>query len=167
MTIQDLSRMEDFLRTQGQRVTTRRRMILKEILGIHRHFTAEDLYERTRRAKSPPSKATVYRMLALLVEGSLLETHQFGDRYLYYEIAVDRKHHDHMMCVECGHIVEFASAELESIQQRILDRHGFTMVHHSHKIYGLCKTCHRGGKKIAGAPARKTRGKPRKSRPRS
>ena len=143
MASQSLAQLEKFLRGQGQKITSRRRQILKEILAIHRHSTAEDLYERIRTGKNAPSKATVYRMLARLVEGKLLETHQFGDRFLVYEIAMNRKHHDHMMCIECGRIVEFASDELEAIQQRILDRLGFQMLYHSHKLYGLCKSCKR------------------------
>lgn len=141
-----LDKIETYLREQGQKVTSRRKQILTEILDIHRHFTAEDLNERLKDSKSPPSKATVYRLLALLVEGGFLETHQFGDRYLYYEIAVDREHHDHMMCLECGRIDEFSSKELERLQQKILDRHGFRMIHHSHKLYGVCRSCQARGR---------------------
>ncbi len=150
-----LSKIEEFLRDRGQKVTSRRRQIIKEILGIHRHFTAEDLYERLLGSKSPPSKATLYRLLALLVEGDFLETHQFGDRFLYYEIAMDREHHDHMMCLECGRIEEFANRELEKLQQSILERHGFKMLYHSHKLYGICKPCQRRGKGRRGRTSRR------------
>lgn len=156
-----LIEIEEFLRRRGQKVTSRRRLLLKEILGMHRHFTAEELYDRIRKGKNPPSKATVYRLLALLVEGKLLDTHQFGDRHLYYEIATDEEHHDHMLCVQCGRIVEFSSGELEDLQQHILERHGFQMLYHSHKIYGLCRPCGRSGKRSpAGGGGGRARAKP-------
>ena len=150
--------LEEFLRSRGQKITPGRRQILKEILGIHTHFTAEELYARTRKGQRPPSKATIYRALAVLVEGDLLETHQFGDRHLHYEIALDRKHHDHMMCVSCGRIVEFANPGLEKLQQRILDRHGFQMIHHSHKLYGICRSCRRPEKKRSRSRGASRRG---------
>ena len=82
--------------------------------------------------------ATVYRTIKLLEDAGLAESRQFGAGHTLYEVSADRDHHDHIICKECGFIVEFESPELESLQQRLARRHGFEIVSHRHEMFGLC-----------------------------
>ncbi|MGH7151893.1 MAG: Fur family transcriptional regulator [Planctomycetota bacterium] len=147
---------EAFLRRRGLRMTRQRRAILEEILGSRSHLTADHLEERLRRAGERAAKATVYRTLAMLVEGGLLEAHDFGGGTTYYEPILDRAHHDHMVCIGCGRITEFRSPAIEALQDEQARAHRFTPVTHSLKIFGYCARCVR--RRSSGTPPRRLPG---------
>src|SRR5688572_15863403 len=96
-----------YLRSRGLRRTNARRKILLFVLGHQGHFTAEDILERMRVEGEKVSRASVYRTLALLVEGGFVETREFLRGQLMYEPVVGRHHHDHLICTGCSKIVEF------------------------------------------------------------
>ena len=147
---------EESLRRRGLRVTRQRLSIVEEIVASKGHFTADHLEERMRGRGVRIAKATVYRTLGMLVEGGLLEAHDFGGGPTFYEPLLDRAHHDHMVCVGCGHITEFSCAEIEALQDEQARRHRFTPVTHSLKIFGLCAGCVR--RRTHGAPPRRLPG---------
>ena len=131
----------DFLEKKNLKLTSQRRTILRQGSEAKGHFSAEDLLKFSKKADSTISKATVYRTLALLKEANVLEEQDFGEGKKLYEIAVSRKHHDHLICIKCGRIIEFENEPIEHLQDEVANRNQFKIVYHSLKIFGFCKNC--------------------------
>jgi len=152
-----LERFESFLHGKGLRLTNQRAEILRAIYRTHRHVTAEQLYEMIRDdAKTKElriSRATVYRTLGLLAEGGFVDALDLGrDQGVRYEHSLGHEHHDHMVCTDCGKIIEFNDPELERVQDEVVARHGFVATSHQLNVYGTCSSCSRRERK-KGAPA--------------
>ena len=130
------------------KLTRPRGIIVQKILSAKtgEHFSADQLWERCRRKDRRVSRATVYRTLNLLVEKKMVEEHDFGRGEKYYERMVERPHHDHLICVHCGQIIEFENPEIERLQEKIAKQENFSIAYHSHKLFGTCSDCHRKGK---------------------
>ena len=111
------------------------------------HFSAERLLALSKKADRTISKATVYRTLALLKDGKILEEHDFGDGHKLYERAQGRRHHDHFVCIRCGKILEFENDQIERLQDTEAKRLDFKVVYHSLKLFGFCREC---GRRPAG-----------------
>jgi len=137
---------EERLKERGLRVTRERRMILSHACEHFGHFYANDLLESLDHHGFRVSRATVYRTLAHLVEKGLLRRHELGDRKTFYEPVLGRKHHEHMVCVRCGKILEFIQDEIERLQDQVCHEHGFRPLSHTLQIQGICKACRRGGR---------------------
>ena len=125
----------DDLKKLGLKVTHPRIRIL-EILGeqdIH-HLSAEDLYRRLLNSGEDIGLATVYRVLTQFEAAGLVEKHNFEGGQAVYEL--DRgKHHDHMVCVDTGKVIEFTSPEIELLQKQIAEKHGYVIDDHSLVLY--------------------------------
>ncbi len=135
-------RFQEYLKRRGLKLTAQREVILKRVLKLRKHFSADELFDDLRRTDQGISKATVYRTLNLLVEASLLEEHDFFDRgHKVYERAARESHHDHLICVACQRIVEFHNEEIERLQDDVTQRYDFEMVSHIHQIFGVCASC--------------------------
>jgi Fur family transcriptional regulator, ferric uptake regulator len=148
-------RFEKFLRTRGLRLTRQRAAILRAIYGTHRHVTADQLYALLHKdgkaAELNISRATVYRTLALLAEGGFVQALDLGrDSGALYEHTLGHEHHDHMICLECGRILEFRDSRLEQIQEEAVASHGFRAQSHRLNVFGTCDRCTR---KDVSAPA--------------
>lgn len=145
-TLQDAGRrMEAFrevLRTRGLSVTAPRLRIAEEVFSSDQHLTAEDLYERLKKKNSGVGRVTVYRTLKLMVEAGLVEMQDFGDQGRF-EPIVGRRHHDHLVCVQCKRVIEFESEAVEREQARIARKEGFEVLHHVHTLFGRCAACRR------------------------
>jgi Fur family ferric uptake transcriptional regulator len=139
----------EYLREQGLKLTSQREVLLRRVLRIKKHFSAEQLFESLRDEGAGISKATVYRTLTLLVESGLLAEHDFERGHKLYERASHQCHHDHLICVGCGRIVEFHNEEIERLQEEIAGRFEFAMVSHTHQIFGQCAVCQGQGKPAA------------------
>ncbi len=122
--------------------TTQREAILKTLYENPRHFTSENLYLLVK--KNYPDLnigiATVYRTLSLLEENNLVSSISLGIHGKKFEIA-NKPHHDHLICVECGKIVEFENNEIETLQEKIAEKNGFRLTDHMMQLYGVCKDC--------------------------
>lgn len=131
------------------KATRPREVIVKKILSakVGEHFTADQLWEQLRARHKRVSKATVYRTLNLLVEKKVVEEHDFGRDEKYYERMVARPHHDHLICIHCGRIIEFENPEIERLQKQVAHQENFSIAYHSHKLFGACSQC-RTHKKI-------------------
>lgn len=138
---QALKKFEKFLRGRTLRMTSQRRAILELAWGTHEHFTAEDMYAWARADDASVSRATVYRTLGLLVEGGFLATLDRGHGQTLYEHILGHRHHDHMVCLECGKIIEFLSEEIERLQEEIAVRHQFNITQHTLRLEGRCARC--------------------------
>ncbi len=145
-----LSRFEKYLRQRGLRVTDQRRLILDLAWSTHEHFSAEDLYAWARKRDARASRATVYRTLALLVEGGFLAPLDGGKGQMLYEHILGHHHHDHMICLLCGRILEFRSPEIERFQEEEARRRGFQVVGHTLTLEGYCARCQRQGRGSEG-----------------
>ena len=131
----------EFLEKKDLKLTSQRRTILHEALVASGHFSAEKLLLFSKKADPTVSKATVYRTLALLKESGILEEQDFGDGKKLYERAQGRTHHDHLICIRCGKIIEFENQKIEDLQNSEAAKHRFKIVYHSLKLFGFCKTC--------------------------
>lgn len=130
-----------FLEKKALKLTSQRRTILRQAIEASGHFSAEKLLEFSKKKDSTISKATVYRTLALLKESGILEEQDFGEGKKVYERAQGRKHHDHLVCIKCGKIIEFENDTIERLQDQEAGRHQFRIVYHSLKLFGFCKNC--------------------------
>jgi len=141
-----------FLRERGQRQTPERFAILDEVYSSPGHFDADELFVRLKQAGSRISRATVYNTLDLLLDCDLVVKHQFGRSQAKYERAYAYWQHDHLICLDCGEILEFCDPRLQSIQDTVGEIYGFEISHHALTLYGHCRRepCpHRPEKQVA------------------
>ena len=137
----DLTAIYDHLKQSGLKLTRPRRLVAEKLVDAHKHVSADDLIDMLRRDRTPVSKATVYRTLAVLQKSGLFDGHDFGQGRKVYEPMVGRAHHDHLYCIHCGAVIEFEEDRIERLQDEVVRRHRFTPVYHSHKIFGYCHDC--------------------------
>lgn len=123
---------------KGLRSTEQRKLIVSTFFETEAHATIEELLARVRQADPRVGYATVYRTMKMLSEGGMANELHFGDGATRYEVADDDAHHDHLICEECGLIVEFEEPLIEELQQRIAAANGFEITHHKHELYGHC-----------------------------
>ncbi|MGB5492237.1 MAG: ferric iron uptake transcriptional regulator [Woeseiaceae bacterium] len=123
------------LRKAGLKVTLPRLKILEILEGAkQRHLSAEDLYKDLLQAGEDIGLATVYRVLTQFEAAGLVTRHNFEGGHSVFELD-DGDHHDHMVCVETGDVVEFVSEEIERLQQAIAEQYGFELLDHSLVLY--------------------------------
>ena len=130
--------VEALCHEKGLRITEQRRVIAKVLSEAEDHPDVEALHERASKIDSGISIATVYRTVRLFEEAGILERHDFGDGRARYEAAAD-DHHDHLIDVETGKVIEFVDEELEELQRRIADRLGYRLVDHRMELYGVSR----------------------------
>ena len=121
---------------RGLRITEQRRVIARVLSDSHDHPDVERLHERAVAIDPGISIATVYRTVRLFEEAGILDRHDFGDGRARYEAAPEA-HHDHMIDVENGRVLEFVDPELEALQRQIAQRLGFRLVDHRMELYGV------------------------------
>jgi Fur family ferric uptake transcriptional regulator len=121
---------------RGLRITEQRRVIARVLSESHDHPDVEKLHERASAMDPGISIATVYRTVRLFEEAGILDRHDFGDGRSRYEAAPEA-HHDHMIDVESGKVIEFVDPELELLQKQIAERLGFRLVDHRMELYGV------------------------------
>ncbi len=121
---------------KGLRITEQRRVIAKVLSEAEDHPDVEKLHERSSAIDPGISIATVYRTVRLFEEAGILERHDFGDGRARYEAAPEA-HHDHLIDVETGNVIEFVDPELELLQKQIAEKLGFRLVDHRMELYGV------------------------------
>jgi Fur family ferric uptake transcriptional regulator len=126
---------------KGLRMTRQRRLIAEVLLNEVGHLNIDELFGLVRKKDPHVGYATLYRTVKLLVECGLVTSAQFGDGSARFESAVNRPHHDHLICTECACIIEFENEEIEALQVQECEKHNFLMRHHKMEIYGLCINC--------------------------
>ena len=128
--------VEALCAAKGLRITDQRRVIARILSEADDHPDVEALHARAAAIDSRISIATVYRTVRLFEEAGILERHEFGDGRSRYEAASDA-HHDHLIDVETGKVIEFVDEELEMLQRRIAEKLGFRLVDHRMELYGV------------------------------
>lgn len=130
---------QEHLEKHGLRLTRQRERILDCLLTANRHLGLEEMYQSLK--KSGIGRATVFRTLKMLEESQLVDHVTSPGGASRYELKLERPHHDHLICTDCGTIQEVRWPELEKIQERTCRQLGFTATMHRHEIFGRCKAC--------------------------
>jgi Fur family transcriptional regulator, ferric uptake regulator len=133
-------RFEDYVRKHGLKSTSQRDAIVDQFLRSTGHMSIDDLLAKVRKRAPKVGYATVYRTMKLLTDSGIAAARQFGDGQTRYEVMGDEHaHHDHLICVNCGLILEFENDTIEQLQDEMADRlGGFKLVRHKLELYGLC-----------------------------
>jgi Fur family ferric uptake transcriptional regulator len=135
-----------YLRDQGLPVTQQREQIAEIVFATDEHLSVDEIESRLRTSGGRIGKATVYRTLDLLVRSKLVEEHDFGEGFKRYEHRLSRQPvHEHLICVECGAVVEFRSREVLELEGTVAAEHGFRPIRHKLELYGLCPACQAAG----------------------
>jgi Fur family ferric uptake transcriptional regulator len=128
--------IEQLCHEKGLRITEQRRVIARVLSDAEDHPDVELLHQRASAIDPGISIATVYRTVRLFEDAGILERHDFGDGRSRYEAAPE-SHHDHLINVETGEVIEFVDRELEELQRRIAEKLGFRLVDHRLELYGV------------------------------
>jgi len=120
-------------------------MIVEAFFRADNHVSIEELLAQVRAKAPRVGYATVYRTLKLLTECGVANERRFGDGLARYELADGPRHHDHLICLECGEISEFSEPAIEELQVAVARRSGFELRSHKHELYGICRKCKRAG----------------------
>ena len=123
------------LKKEGLRYTLQRQSVWDEIKRSEEHRDAENIYQSLRDDNISVSRATVYRTIDVLVKNKMVRKMDVGDGKSLYEPKLDNEHHDHMICVDSGKIIEFFDQELELLQDTIAKKHGYKVVRHVHQLF--------------------------------
>jgi Fur family ferric uptake transcriptional regulator len=131
------------LRKAGLKVTLPRMRILElleESQAGNRHMSAEDVFRRLRDTGEDIGLATVYRVLTQFQDAGLVIKHNFDNDQAVFELE-SGQHHDHMVCLRCGTVIEFSDELIEMRQREVADKHGFRLTHHALTMHGICADC--------------------------
>ncbi len=135
-----------YLREQGLPVTQQRQAIAEVVFGSDDHLSVDDIENQLRQEGDRIGKATIYRTLDLLVRSQLVAEHDFGEGFKRYEHRLSRQpEHEHLICTECGSVIEFKSHEVRAIKDQVSNAYGFRPSRHKLEIYGHCKSCQEAG----------------------
>lgn len=131
-----VSRIEQRCIEKGMKMTDQRRVIARVLSEAEDHPDVEEVYRRSTQIDPRISIATVYRTVRLFEEASILERHDFGDGRARYEESVN-DHHDHLIDMQSGRVIEFSSTEIEGLQREIARKYGYRLVGHRLELYGV------------------------------
>lgn len=126
---------------EGLKTTQQREEILKVFLNSTGHKNLSQIHAQVTKANPKIGYTTVYRTLKLLTRFGLAAQRKFSDGETRYEPTVKGNHHDHLICLGCGKIIEFESEALETLQDHIAGRYRFKVFHHRMELYGRCADC--------------------------
>ncbi len=142
----ELETFQEWLKERGLKATSQRDDIARVFLAAVRHISVEELYGEVKKVNPRVGYATVYRTLRLLRECGLAVERHFNDGEARFERSEGpKRHHDHFICERCGRIAEFASREIDTLEQRIAKKLGAVIARHRLELYGICRECKEGG----------------------
>jgi Fur family ferric uptake transcriptional regulator len=146
---------------RGLRSTGQRELICEVFFASREHASLDDILLRVRAENPRVGYATVYRTMKMLVESGVANERRFADGVTRYELRDAGTHHDHLICLNCGKIVEFKEPRIEQLQEQVARRYGFQVRYHKHELYCVCldQDC---AQKAGQKPSEKTSEKPQK-----
>ena len=136
-----LNRFKEALKKEGLKYTPQRTAVLEEIIKDKGQRESEEIYLALKKRGQHVSRATVYRTMDILVNNGFARKMNLGDGRSRYESKVNSPHHDHLVCLDCGLIVEFMDQKIEDLQDEIAIQYEFQLKRHIHQLFGLCKKC--------------------------
>ena len=139
-----------YMEKNGLRSTSQRRIVTDTFLRSTGHVSIEDLLAMVREVDPKIGYATVYRTLKLLKESGIAYERKFGDGVARYEVAHEDEHHDHLICLTCGKVVEFENDEIERLQDALAAKCGFKLLRHTHELYGVGRRDENGACLVCG-----------------
>ena len=134
-------KLQTLLETKGLKFTFERKTIFQEVNRLSGHFNADGLYERFKNKGMRISRDTVYRTIPLLLESGVIQKSVGSGKQEFFERTSARGHHDHMVCIDCGKIIEFSCRKIETAQNQVCQDHGFKLIFHDHRLFGKCRNC--------------------------
>lgn len=135
-----------YLKEQRLPVTHQREVIAQAVFDSRGHLSVEEIEDTLRKDGNRIGKATIYRTMDLLVRSRLVVEHDFGEGFKRYEHRFSTESvYEHMICLECGKVIEFESWEIQDVKARVTAKHGFKATRHKLEIYGLCRECREKG----------------------
>ena len=123
------------LQSEQLKLTSQRLAIFDEVIYGEKHRECEEICDSLQSKKHNVSRATVYRTLDILIKYDFVRKMDIGDGRVRYESKIGHPHHDHMICVETGKIIEFMSDEIEYIQDKIAEKNGYKIIKHIHQLF--------------------------------
>ena len=136
-----LNRFKEALKKAGLKYTPQRTAVLEEIIKDKGHRESEEIYLALKKSGQHVSRATIYRTMDILVNNGFARKMNLGDGRARYESKINSPHHDHLVCMDCGLIVEFMDQQIEDLQDKIAIQYNFQLKRHIHQLFGLCKKC--------------------------
>ena len=130
-----ITQFKEALKDENLKFTNQRFAVFKFLFSNKGHFECEEIIIRLKKQQVKVSRATAYRTLDLLVKYNFARKMMLDDGITRYENKVDSPHHDHMICIDTGKIIEFESEEIETIQENIAKEHGYKIVKHIHQLF--------------------------------
>ena len=134
-----------YLKTRKLKFTRERKAVLQEMFLNRGHLEAEELLYKLRRKKKGASRATVYRTLELLVDSGMVRKVNLGHGHSHYELVVDHPHHEHMICLDCGKVIEFSDKKVEEASNKLCQKQRFKHSSHLFEVFGYCDKCRKSG----------------------
>ncbi len=131
----------EYLSEKKLRPTRERLTLLDEVMRTSGHFDADQLFAGMNARGVQVSRATVYNTLDLFVDCGLISRYSFGENHSRYEKAFGRPRHDHLICLECGDIIEFVNEKVDRLQQEVCAEHKFKPHNSTLQIFGVCSRC--------------------------
>ncbi len=139
---------------EGLKATKQREEILNIFLNSQGHQNLSQIYAQVAKVNPKIGYTTVYRTLKLLARSGLAVQRKFADRETRYEPSSGKDHHDHLICLRCGKIIEFENEDIEVLQKGIAQRYRFKISHHRMELYGQCADCSEAPRPRRGASRR-------------
>ena len=130
-----------YIEDKGMRHTKQRELIVDSFFSAGRHITSEELFNIVKKKNPEIGYATVQRNLNLLCESGLAEEIKIGKQKTRYEQKYGSKHHDHLICVKCGRLIEVNDEKIEKLQDKLARENNFIPIKHKLEIYGICGNC--------------------------
>lgn len=145
----ELQVFREYLQKNRLRYTQEREQIIKEIFATHDHFDVDELYLTIRQKGINISKASIYRLIPLLIDAGLIQDVFFEDGHMHYEHIYGHERHCHLRCIECGKIEEFTDPRFNDIEGDLVERFGFKILDYKLNVKGLCPVCREKIRKMA------------------
>ena len=131
---------EAYLKSMGVKVT-RHKLAVLELFTQQKHLDVNMIVHQLHEQQNDISIATVYRILSSFEANKIITKHNFGNEQAIYELSSVGEHHDHLICLFCGQVIEFINEQIEELQRAIARQNNFELFSHSLNIYGRCQRC--------------------------
>ena len=130
-----IDKFKEALSSEGLRFTQQRLNVLSDMMRTNRHRDCEEIYDSLQNNRIKVSRATVYRTLDVLTKHGFIRKLDIGDGKIRYEKKLGNPHHDHMICIETGDIIEFVDDRIVRIQEEIAKKKGYKIIKHVHQLF--------------------------------